>query len=205
MKLPTTRMLYSYWNDVRGRRLAPSRFEIDPSRIGPILSETFILERGSGRTFPFRLAGTRICEQLGRELRGTDFLSLVGEDRRVVNKALDAVTNEGAALVIEIDGTSADGRSTSFEAILLPLVHPAAEVTRYLGALAPVDPPAWQGVEPIVETTLAAHDVIWPEGRSFSFSQSAERQLPFVPELAAARVVRSARRQFRILDGGRKE
>ena len=92
MKLATTRMLYDYWNEARGRRMAPTRFEIEPSRIAGILSETFILELAENCSFPFRLAGTRICEQLGAELRGRDLLDLVTEDRRAVAKAMEAVT-----------------------------------------------------------------------------------------------------------------
>ena len=98
----------------------------------------------------------------------------------------------------------ADGRTARFEAIILPLVHPASEVTRYLGALSAFDAPAWLGTEPVVATALASSEIVWPEGRPYTFDADDARQLPFAPELAAARVFRAARRQFRILDGGRK-
>jgi len=204
MKQPTNQILYRYWNDLRGQRLAPTRFEIEPSRMAQVLSETFILERGLTGAFPFRLAGTRVCEQIGRELRGEDFLRLVADDRRVIAKAMAAVTMEGAALVLDIEAETGDGRTVAFEAIVLPLAHPATEVTRYMGAISAIEPPAWLGVEPITATWLVAHDIVWPEGRPYSFGAEDDRQLPFSPGLAAARIVKSARRQFRILDGGRK-
>lgn len=203
MKQATTRILFEYWNEVRGSRMAPTRFEIEPSRIAPILSETFILERTRRASYAFRLAGTKICEQLGRELRGEDFLSLVPEDGAILSKALEAVTGDGAGVVMEIEAETGDARSVTFEAIVLPLVHPASEVTRYLGAMTAVERPAWLGIERLETATLLTHDVIWPDGRPCAFAD--ERQLPFSPELAAARIVKSARRQFRILDGGRKE
>lgn len=205
MKQPTSRILYNYWNDIRGERLAPSRFEIEPAQIAPILSETFILERSDARSYPFRLAGTRICERFGRELRGLDFASLAGEDAHVVLKALAAVTAEGAVAVLELEAEAADGRSAAFEAIVLPLVHPHDQVTRYVGAISAIDGPAWLGAERLVPTGLLAHDIVWPEGRPSGLLQDHDRQLPFSPEFAAARVVRFDRRQFRILDGGRKE
>ena len=205
MKQATNEILYGYWNEVRGARLAPTRFEIEPSRLGPVLSETFILERAEDDAFPFRLAGTRICEQLGRELRGEDFLGLVGEDRRVIARALETVAQAGAVLRAEINGETADGRAVSFEVVVLPLVHPEHDVTRYLGGFSAIDPPAWLGAEPIAATWLGSHDLVWPEGRTFDLVSDDDRQQPFSPELAAARIVRSARRQFRILDGGRKE
>lgn len=205
MKQLTTRLLYDYWNNVRGERLAPTRFEIEPARMSTILSETFILERAGHEDFPFRLAGTRICDHFGRELRGSDFLSLVGSDYRAVASSLGAVTNEGAALLIEIEGETDDNRTAQFEVLVLPLLHPASEVTRYLGTISAINPEPWLGAVPLERSWLIRRGLIWPDGRPDPFAGGLDRQLPFAPELAAARIVRAARRQFRVLDGGRKE
>lgn len=206
MKQPTTQLLYQYWNDIRGSRMAPTRFEIEPTRLAPFLSETFILERRAAGSFIFRLAGTRVCEQFGRELRGEDFVEFAVDDLGAIAKGLEAVTTLGAVLHAEIEATTGDGRLAVFEAIVLPLVHPANEVTRYLGSLSAVDPPLWLGAQPLVSSWVATHTLIWPDGRPRSLADEvAAGQLAFAPELAAARVVRSANRQFRILDGGRKE
>lgn len=204
MKLPTSRMLYDYWNDVRGQRLAPSRFEIEPSQIAGVLSETFILERTGAGHYPFRLAGTRICEHIGRELRGSDFLDLAGDGRPFVTRALAAATEQGAIALIEIEGVAEDGRTAAFEVLLLPLRHPANEITRFLGSFAAIDPPGWLGLETLRSFRTVNHEVRWPAGRQIAAAEDADRQLPFAPELASARIVRSERRQFRILDGGRK-
>ncbi|MDX2157611.1 MAG: PAS domain-containing protein [Hyphomicrobiaceae bacterium] len=205
MKQPTTRILYDYWNGVRRNRMAPTRFEIEPSRIAPILSETFILERAGARSYQFRLAGTRICEHFGQELRGLDFTWIAADDTRAVVNVLDTVTHEGCGAVFEVEAIAPDGRAAHFEAIVLPLVHPADKITRYLGAISSIDPPAWLGSEPLEPSGLLSYEFIWPEGRPQAMAMQAHRQMPFAPELAAARIVRSDRRQFRILDGGRKE
>ena len=70
----TLQTLYGYWNEVRAGRLAPQRLEIEPSQIAGILSETFMLERIDAATYQYRLAGTRLCEMFGSELRGKNFL-----------------------------------------------------------------------------------------------------------------------------------
>ena len=205
MKQPTTQLLYQYWNDLRGSRLAPTRFEIEPTRLASVLSETFILERNAADSFTFRLAGTRVCEQFGRELRGENFIEFAIDDLGGIVKGLEAVTTLGAVLHAEIEATTSDGRVAVFEAIVLPLIHPTDEVTRYLGSLTAIDPPLWLGAQPLISSWVATHTLIWPDGRPRSLAGVAARQLPFAPELAAARIVRSAHRQFRILDGGRKE
>jgi len=80
--------LYSYWNEVRRGRIAPQRLEIEPSRIAAILSETFMLEVLKPDTYPYRLAGTRLCEMFGSELRGKNFLDgWSEEDRRGLESA----------------------------------------------------------------------------------------------------------------------
>ena len=204
MKQPTSRILYNYWNDVRGKRLAPTRLEIEPARMGAVLSETFILERASALSYPFRLAGTRVSEYFGMALRGTDFAALAGDEPHRLLKVMQAVTAQGATAVFEFGAETDDGRTASFEAIVLPLLHPTDQVTRYLGALSAIDPPAWLGTEAVEPTGLIAHETVWPDGRPHGLLDCNDRQEPFIPELAAARIVRFHRRQFRILDGGRK-
>ena len=74
MQQPTSRQLYAYWDRVRNGRVAPRRFEIEPAKIATILPETFIVEDAGMLGYRFRLAGTKICEHFGRELRGADLL-----------------------------------------------------------------------------------------------------------------------------------
>ena len=44
----------------------------------------------------------------------------------------------------------------------------------------------------------------WPDGRPHAVVHQAERQSPLIAGLSEARIVRHNRRQFRVLDGGRK-
>ncbi|TXM87718.1 PAS domain-containing protein, partial [Methylobacterium sp. WL122] len=70
MKHPTSRMLYSYWDRLRGQRCAPERSEIEPGAIRHLLADSLILELDMPhRTATLRLAGTRVCALFGRELR----------------------------------------------------------------------------------------------------------------------------------------
>lgn len=204
MKSRTSQILYRYWNEVRGGRLAPTRLEIEPSRITEILSETFILEAADGGAFPFRLAGTRICEHLGTELRGRDFVDLVGsEHAATVDEVLAAVTAQGAVARLELEATADDGRIVVFETILLPLLHARQTVSRYLGAMAALEPPPWLGNTALSVRGLVGHELVWPDGRPHAVVERGGNQSPFLPGMLGARVVRQDRRQFRVLDGGR--
>ena len=56
-----------YWNEVRGKRLVPSRCEIDPRGMQGVLGHTFILERIAGGLARFRIAGSHLNELTGLE------------------------------------------------------------------------------------------------------------------------------------------
>jgi hypothetical protein len=204
MKQHTSQILFQYWNDVRGNRMAPDRFDIEPARIATILPETCILERTDDGDLRFRLAGTRICDAFGCELRGLSLFKLVLEaDRGMLDAVLHDVTSHGAVGLIEIEAACSAGRAVTFEAILLPLLHLQSGVKRYLGAISPIDPPAWLGTAVLASRGMTAHSIVWPDGRPHSLIARSQRQAPFLPALASARVVRVDRRQFRVVEGGR--
>lgn len=203
MQSRSSQILYRYWNEVRGHRLAPTRLEIEPARITDILSETFILEAAEIGGYVFRLAGTRICEQVGSELRGRDFLDLAGpEHAGVLDEALATVTTQAAVASCCIEMTAADGRGVQFEVLVLPLVHARQTISRYLGAMTAIDAPAWLGTEPLTPRRLVDHTLHWPDGRPHAVVERAGHQAPFLPAMAGARVVRHDRRQFRVVEGG---
>ena len=64
MKHPSTRVLYSYWNERRGNRPAPDRTDIDPAASRHALGDTFMLAADFVDRLRFRLAGTCVCARL---------------------------------------------------------------------------------------------------------------------------------------------
>ncbi len=206
MRQRTSQLLFQYWNAVRGERLAPERFDIEPAQIAAILPETCILERDESGGGLFRLAGTRICDNYGRELRGLHLHDLVAaDDRSTLGAVMTEVTERGAAGLLDLTATAVDGRDVMFEALLLPLLHLSGTITRYLGSISPVDPPVWLGTEKLTPGRLASHAVVWPDGRPHAVLAGSSQQSPLVPSLVGARVVRVDRRQFRVVQGGRSD
>lgn len=204
MKQKTTQTLFGYWNEVRAGRLAPQRLEVEPSRIAGILSETFMLERVDAGTYRYRLAGTRLCEMFGSELRGKDFLDGWSEaDRQVLRRDLATVCEQGAVAVLGLEGSSDSRHRVELEAILLPLVHAGQKIGRIIGAMSATSAPYWLDSEPLLNRRLLRHELIWPDGRPHSVVERLGRQAPFQPLRAQMRIVKTDRRQFRVFDGGR--
>jgi hypothetical protein len=203
MKHATSKALFSYWDQVRDGRVAPRRLEIEPARLTSILSETFILERKSTVDYPYRLAGTRICDVFGREFRGRNFLDGWAEtDRVTLTRQLAVVCQDGAGLVFEMAATGSERHTVIMEGVILPMLHTTNAITRLLGSAVALDDPAWLGTEALMSIELLSHKLIWP-GREMNAERPPMRPItPVLSSLAGARLVKIDRRSFRVLDGG---
>ena len=203
MKHSINQTLYAYWNEVRKGRPAPRRFEIEPAHIASILPNTFILERIDSETFRFRLAGTALAELFGVELRDANFLTCFGGDHReTVERLLATVTLHCGAGLLTCSAGGPDGTKTEFEVLLLPLVHTRGGVDRVVGALSPAPVPLEIASEPLTPWALDHSQVIWPDGHPQPLADPVNAQVPFLPHIRRARIVRQDRRQFRVYDGG---
>lgn len=208
MKQRTVQTLYGYWNALRAGRIAPRRLEIEPSRIGPILSETFMLERTDSATCRYRLAGTRLCEVFGYELRGTNLLEGWSEtDRRTLQRHLATICDQGGVALFEFEACADTSQRVQLEGILLPLVHDGATIDRIIGAITPMSSPHWLGHERLRQRRLIRHDIIWPDGRPHMIVERSGRQAPFQqqPPVLQTRMAADFRRSFRVVEGGRKD
>jgi hypothetical protein len=187
MKHAASRELYAYWQELRGRRPAPERAEIEPAAIRAILSETFILALDRPARYPFRLAGTRICALFDRELKGTSFLDLWDEtSRRTVTDLLAILADEWVGTVAGVSARDGEGQTIELELLLLPLSATRPALQRSIGVLAPMT--AVPGANQLGLLTLDSRRHIGP---------AIEKRL--LPRFLASR----SRRGFVVYDGGR--
>ncbi|WP_423416419.1 PAS domain-containing protein [Hyphomicrobium sp. B1] len=203
MQEAVSQSLYSYWDALRGNRPAPKRFEIEPSRIANNLPDTFILERVNYTNARFRLAGTRITDALGMELRGRNLFEMfdIG-DRRTLQNQMELIASRCAVGLFHMSAESADGKSTTFEVLILPLTHTSDTVERFLGSVASREKPEWLGSVPLTRRKLVHHEIVWPSRAAPEDESDFQYQAPILHTRREARIVRSARRQFRVFDGG---
>ena len=139
--------------------------------------------------YRLRLAGTKICEQFGRELRGADLLSLWDTDDR------DAVASPQRVH---------RRRRRAFRLPRLLKIQPASEFRARSAAADPhrrghqsrsrrvtaIEPPFWLGAEPLSRQEIVEMHLHWPEGAPPPATRSG------------ADVARLARRRFRVFEGG---
>jgi hypothetical protein len=189
MKHAASRELYTYWQELRGRRPAPERAEIEPAAIRGILSETFILALDRPAGYPFRLAGTRVCALFDRELKGQTFLGLWDEtDRRTMADLLGILADEWVGTVAGVTAQSGEGRPIDLELLLLPLSATRPVLQRAIGVLAPLHAPSTIGTTTLGPLTLGSRRHIGP---------AIEKRL--LPRILAP----FSRRGLVVYDGGR--
>jgi hypothetical protein len=140
MKHPSNREFYAYWDEKRGGARAPDRSEIEPGAVRELLGDIFVLSFDSAAGHPFRVAGTRVCALLGRDLKDQSFSALFGPDgRREIEDIVAVVAEEMLAAVAGITATAQDGSPAHLELLLLPFNARAHTPLSLTGLLAPFE------------------------------------------------------------------
>ncbi|WP_179869684.1 PAS domain-containing protein [Rhizobium chutanense] len=150
MRVQTTIEIFDYWNRIRGAADAPLKSQVEPSAVPHLLQSLFILETREPGNIGFRLAGTRICDLFGRDLRGERFSSLWanGQDADIERTAMGVMDHAMPAL-FNATGYSTVGHQASFEIIMMPLRSPHGACDRLLGAIAPTASASWLEIVPL--------------------------------------------------------
>jgi hypothetical protein len=125
--------LKTYWERLRAGRIAPYRAEIDPRQFESALENMFIIERLGPDNMRIRLAGMKICEMMGMEVRGMQPGFLLDEaDRARFDRLLNVVMTEPAVVELRL---AAQNRAGTYRAtmLLMPLRSDFGEINRVIG------------------------------------------------------------------------
>ena len=186
--------LFHYWTQQRAGRRAPKRADISPAGISAVLGNTFILD-GNGAHANFRLAGPRLCNAFGKELRGTALPDLFApRDRLLLSKSITAVSGGKNIIVGETVAEAACDKQVSMEMLLMPL---SDDNIRMLGSLHFLQSPYWLGSAPLRNMQLIALKHADPDRELVSLANRPPVMLPshMSDDLRP--------RMWHIVDGGR--
>ena len=140
MKHPANREFFAYWDGKRGDARAPERSDIEPSAMRERLGDIFVLSCEPAAGYPFRVAGTRVCAMLGRDVKDQSFTSLfTAESRHEIEEITAVVADEMLPVIAGLTATSPHGRTTHLELLLLPFNNRAHTPVSLTGMLAPFE------------------------------------------------------------------
>jgi hypothetical protein len=157
MKHPSSRALYAYWDTLCAGRAAPERGELDPGAIRSILGDVMILEVGGPHRYAVRLAGTRLCSLMGRELSQRPLAEAFAPgDWQELYALLDSATAGATPVIANVIGETEDKRLLGLELLLLPLRHHGRMEARALCSLAAHTRPYWATLIPLARLRLGS-------------------------------------------------
>lgn len=134
---PVLAQVEAHWEDIRGRRLVPSRSEIDPQALQGALAHVFVLERISTGLARFRIAGSHLTELMNTEVRGLPASAIFEPgSREKLSDAMQSVFDDPSIVRLELSAPSGFGRAElTGDMMLLPLRSDLGEISRALGVL----------------------------------------------------------------------
>lgn len=192
MKHTTSRMLFAYWDALRGERAAPDRGDVQPGGMRHVLADTFMLGREDESGQAFRLVGTRVRALFGRDLKGESLRGLWSAEGRVeADELVRLVAEDTIGLVIGLLARNENGSELPLEMLLLPLRHRGRTDARVLGSLSPASVPSWAGLVPLRSLETRSLRTIQP-------TRNPDRD-----EAAFPREPRRRRTMFVVHEGGR--
>jgi hypothetical protein len=140
MKHLSSREFFAYWDRIRGEASAPDRSDIEPGAVRSLLGDIFVLSYAAETGHPFRVAGTRVCALLGRDLKDQSFSALFAPACRAeINDIIAAVAEETLPAIVGLTATSQRGGRTHLELLLLPFHTRAHAPISLTGLLAPFE------------------------------------------------------------------
>jgi len=140
MKHPSSCEFFAYWDRIRGEARAPDRSDIDPGAVRALLGDVFVLSYDAASGHRFRVAGTRVCALLGRDLKDQSFSALFEPGCRAeIDDIIAVVAEETLPAVAGLTAASHLGETLHLELLLLPFVARAHAPLSLTGLLAPFD------------------------------------------------------------------
>ena len=184
---PGNQALLAHWERLKGGRTAPRRADLDPRQMRRLLPRMFMAESDGLDGYSWRLAGTGIRQLFRREMTGRDFLDgWMKLERGMIRRFLAGVIEDHRPVALRLRLHTDRGQAILVEMLALPLLATDGVTTRIVGSFSRLDEPRIETHGGIVEMELAAARFLAK------------------PVIAsdAARVI-EARRQFRVIAGGR--
>lgn len=128
VKDPIADEILNHWESLRHGRLVPKRSDLDPRALKRSLQYTFILEQHPTGDLRFRLAGSKVCDCMGMEVRGMPAHAVIAlQDRERYQAAINRMQKVPEILDMQL--------TKSARLILLPLTDETNVISRVLGCL----------------------------------------------------------------------
>ena len=130
--------LYDYWLSKRDGRIMPARRDMDPGELATLLPFLFIIEKAGGE-FRYRLIGTGLVQDMGRELTGKPYSSYAvgsSEANAAVQALHERVVSNAQPVFAPARRATGQGHIHNSSVLLLPLSDDGRNANMFIAARA---------------------------------------------------------------------
>jgi hypothetical protein len=193
---PGSRKLFVHWETARAERAYPTREDFALAPVKELMSDMVIIEKDYLRqTYKFRLAGSRVCTLLGRNVTGGNVLEgWDGFECEVISKHLELSLKELQPVLIRMRFFTDTLQQVAAEMIALPIQVRESNRVQLIGGLFPFREAKSLGHSKIARRELVSARAIWTE-----HGARTRRPLPEAPPV----IERPTFRSLRLINGGR--
>ena len=162
---PKSRILFRFWESVRGEMAAARKQDLDLKKVANILPYLCILERDRHQpSYKWRLAGTGICQLWGKELTGSSVLQDWPDfEKQAMASGFDMVVATLQPSVARFKAVTEMGSEVGVEFVSFPIQDSITGAVQILGAAVPFRNPVWLGTQRLVHFELSALRKIWTD------------------------------------------
>ncbi len=135
-EFPSIAQIEAYWNTLKDPQALPPRHAIDPGEIAKSLPNAFILEHVAEQNTRFRVAGSKVTNVLGMDLRGMPITSLIApDDRPLFSEIVEDMFRMPATARVHLHWSKAETSAPIGQLLLLPLTDQNGKCARAIGCL----------------------------------------------------------------------
>ncbi len=132
----TLRTLRAHWDEICEGDLPPFRSDIEPRKIPEVLDTLFIFEQLGPKDTRVRIAGLKLCEMMGMEVRGQSPMSFFQDNSRGrFDSVLTEVLGQPKVAYLGLDTKDKQDNESHVEMILLPLRSDFGDISRVIGCV----------------------------------------------------------------------
>ena len=138
LRFPALQEVRGYWEALRNGNEPPKRADVDPRGLAGALEQAFMLERVAPGVARFRIAGMKLSDVMGMDVRGMPLLSLIDPPARAeFALALEQVFAGPAMLEMALEAERGIGRpALEARLLILPLRDHYGATKLAMGCLA---------------------------------------------------------------------
>lgn len=190
---PAREAVERHWAAIRGKDGVPARDDLDPAQMIDALDRLLLVERIAPRQARIRIAGQRVNDLLGMDLRGMPLSCLIAPPARSwLGDCLEALFDTPAQVDLGLAGPRGPlQQRMAAELVMLPLRDRDGTVSR---ALCYADLPEHVGPAPLrLEISGERRNPVRVAARAVDGSEGSA--MPEAPEAAAERAHEAQRRR----------